>query len=153
MNVMECQRIYLNVTLLCDFLQSFAIIGHFRSKDDKVTNDASRQIALPMSDNPIAMVTDLSEGLLYKLDVICISLAQTNFVTMKLLATCYLLNYFQLWDEIIHKWLIFLNQYFFLAVVACIHIIYTQLNENQTIFRFLLGTEQDMEKALVPLFS
>ena len=92
MNVMECHRIYLNVTLLCDFCNPFAIIGHFCSEDDKVTNDAPGQIALPMSDNTIAVVADLSEGLLYKFEVKYLSLAWTNFIRMKLLATCNLLT-------------------------------------------------------------
>ena len=123
------------------------------SKGDKVTNDVSGQIALPTSDNPIEVVEDLSERLLYKFEVMCISIAWKNFIRMKLLATCYLVYCLQCWDHIIHQLLMLFDQCPFPASSVCIHIICIQLNENQTFFRFRLGTEQEMEKASVPPFS
>ena len=66
------------------------------------------------SDNPIAMVEDLSEGSLYKFEVMCISISWANFIRMKLLATCYLVKFLEWWDQIDHKMLIILNQCFML---------------------------------------
>ena len=137
--------VILGIPLLCLVI--------YCSNGDKVTNDVSGQIALPTSNNPVAVVADLSEGWLYKLDVMCISFAWTRFNRMKLLATCYLVNCLEWWDQIIHKLLIILDQCLFPgSFCVCLHHTF-RFEWKLNIFRFLLRTEQEMEKTTVPLFS
>ena len=42
-------------------------------KDVKMARDARGKILLPATDNPVAVITDLSEGLLYNFEVIFFS--------------------------------------------------------------------------------
>ena len=52
-----------------------------------MTKDIPGQIALPTSDDPVAVITDLSEGLLYEFEVIHISVVHTNFIEIDTIYT------------------------------------------------------------------